>query len=245
MFGQPGLLAHGDEAEVAHRVLEPQVRRVGAEGRAQPVGLPLGDLQPLGHAGLRQAALQPDRNAVVHGSGLPHRATGRRDDLAGALAAAERRQVVGSVPPHDVAPVDLGVADLQAAPEGGGPGGHRVGDLADADVDALVGQRGHPLVGDAARHDVAPVPHVGRHVEGEAVHRPPAGEAHADRRDLARVVALGVDPHPGVLPQAPRSGQADVGERVDQQLLDRPHVGHGVGEPVLPLPRFAGSETIG
>ena len=54
-------------------------------------------------------------------------------------------------------------------------------------------------------------------------------EAHADGRDLARVGSLGVDPHPGVLPQAPAAGQAQVGQRVDQELFDGAHVGDGVG----------------
>ena len=229
-----GLLAHGDEAEVAHRVLEPEVGGVGAERRAQPVGLARGDLEPSVTPAWARRPLQPDGDPVAGRTGRLHGPTRRRDRLAGALAAAERRQVVGPVAPHDVAPVDGRLAVAPAAPQRRGPRRHRVGDVAQADVDPLVGQRGHPLVGDPARHDVAPVAHVGRHVEGEPVHGPAPGEAHADGRDLARVVAVGVDPDARVLAQPAGPGQADVGQRVDEELFDRAHVGDGVGQPVLP-----------
>jgi hypothetical protein len=61
---------------------------------------------------------------------------------------------------------------------------------------------------------------VGIDVEGEAVHRPAPSDPDADRRDLAPV-----DPHAGeaVEPAGPR--QPEVGQRVDDDLLDGMHVG--------------------
>ena len=58
-------------------------------------------------------------------------------------------------------------------------------------------------------------------------------------------LALGVDPDAGVLAQPAAAGQAEVGQRVDQHLLDRPHVGDGVGQPAEPVPRLGGSVRIG
>ena len=102
-----------------------------------------------------------------------------------------------------------------------GEPGDDVDDLLHRHVDALLGQRRHRPVADAAGDDVlAHVRHVGGDVEGEAVHRAPAGEAHADRRDLARVGAVGVDPDAGILAQPAGTGQAELGEGVDQQRLD-------------------------
>ena len=101
-----------------------------------------------------------------------------------------------------------------------GEAGQDVDDLAHLDVDALLAERRHRPVADAARHDVlAQVGHVGGDVEGEAVHRAPALEAHADGADLARVRAVGVDPHARVLGE-PSGADAEGGQRVDDELLD-------------------------
>ena len=65
------------------------------------------------------------------------------------------------------------------------------------------------------------------------MHGAAAGQPHADRRDLAGGRARRVDPHPGVVGEPARPGQPELGERVDQQVLDRPHVLErtlGVGE---------------
>ena len=40
-------------------------------------------------------------------------------------------------------------------------------------------------------------------------------------RDLPRVLAVGVDPDAGVAAEAAAAGQAEVGQRVDEHLLDR------------------------
>ena len=72
-----------------------------------------------------------------------------------------------------------------------------------------------------------------RHVEGEAVHRPPPLEPHADGADLARVRPVGVDPHAGVLGE-PARRHAERRQRVDDQLLDVAHV-LGRAEPVAEL----------
>ena len=103
-----------------------------------------------------------------------------------------------------------------------------VDDLAHLDVDAFLAQRRDGPVADPARHDVlAQVGHVGGDVEGEAVHRPAALEAHADGADLARVAAGGVDPHPRVLGEA-AGADAERGERVDDHLFDVADVAGGV-----------------
>jgi hypothetical protein len=60
--GAAGLFADGDQAQVAHGVLQAQVARRRAEPRLQPVGLAGGDLQSVGHSRLRQAPPQPDRH---------------------------------------------------------------------------------------------------------------------------------------------------------------------------------------
>ena len=52
------------------------------------------------------------------------------------------------------------------------------------------------------------------------MHRAPPRQAHADGGDLARLVTVVVDPHPGVLGQA-TGHDAELGEYVDQQRLDR------------------------
>ena len=61
---------------------------------------------------------------------------------------------------------------------------------------------------------------VGSHVEREPVHRAATGDAHADGGDLAGRVGVGADPHAGVAGEAV-GAEAEVGERVDQQVLDR------------------------
>jgi hypothetical protein len=102
------------------------------------------------------------------------------------------------------------------------------GDLRHRGGDALGRQRRHRLVADAARHDVAEVREVGLDVEGEAVHGPAPHVAHADRGDLAVV-----DPHARVVVDAAGAGEADVGQRVDHDLLEGVDVRGGVGDARL------------
>ena len=166
----------------------------------QPLRLAGLDRQPGGDAGRGQPGRQPHR-------------------LAGTGAPREQRQVVGPVSPGDV----LALGRAVAPPLGGEPGDD-VDDLAHRHVDALLGQRRHRPVGDPARHDVlAQVRHVGRDVEGEAVHRPPP----LSRTPMAQILrgfgTVGVDPHARVLGQ-PAGRHAERGERVDHQLLDVAHV---------------------
>ncbi len=71
---------------------------------------------------------------------------------------------------------------------------------------------------------------VGVDVEREAVHGAAATQAHADGRDLAVL-----DPHARVAVESGRTGEPEVRERVDQQLLDRAHIGDGVGHAAAPL----------
>jgi hypothetical protein len=66
---------------------------------------------------------------------------------------------------------------------------------------------------------------VGGHVEGEAVHRTPPGDAHTDGGDLPRGVALRIDPHAGHAFHSPAPGEPEVGEYVDDELFDRVDVG--------------------
>ena len=146
-------------------------------------------------------------------------------------AAGEGGQVVGALLPGDV----LTFRD-PAAPALGRQAGDDRHDLLHRDVDSLLGQRRDRPVGDAAGDDVVTqVPEVGRDVEGEAVHRSPTREPHADRADLARVRALGVDPDPRVVVEPAGVRQTELGEGVDDQLLDRAHVGDGVGESARAL----------
>ena len=49
-------------------------------------------------------------------------------------------------------------------------------------------------------------------------------EANADRRDLARVRAVGVDPDAGVLGETTGTRETELRQRVDEQLLDAVHV---------------------
>ena len=145
---------------------------------------------------------------------------------ARALAPREGRQVVRAVPPGhvlalDIAPPPQASAALAETTSTTCP--HR-------DVKALGLQRGDRLAHDAARDDVAEHREVGRDVEGEAVHGAAPAQPDADGRHLPRVVAVGVEPHAGIVAQAAGAGQAEVGEGVDEHLLDGAHVGHGVGQ---------------
>ena len=138
---------------------------------------------------------------------------------------------------------------VAVAPHRRGPPGDDVGDLLERHVDALLGQRGDRPVGDAARDDVvAHVAHVRGDVEGEAVHRAPARQAHADGADLARVRPGDADPHARVLVEAADVGDAELGERADDQPLDGAHVVAGperVGHARRSGSRRAGRAVVG
>ena len=145
----------------------------------------------------------------------------------GPAPRGERREVLGAVAPRHV----LALGDA-AAPPLGGQAGDGVDDVAHRHVDALLGERGDRAVVDAAGDDVlAQVGHVGRDVEGEAVHRAPALQPHADGADLARARARRRRPtRPGSRP-AGRRVTPNARQRVDDQLLDVAHV-LGGAEPV-------------
>ena len=82
-------------------------------------------------------------------------------------------------------------------------------------------------------------PEVGIDVEGEAVHRSSPAELHADGGDLPRCRAVGIHPDAGVGEQATGTSQPEVGQDVDEQLLDRPDVGDRVGHAAAALARAA------
>ena len=192
-----GVLAHGDEIELAERAAERQHLRAVLHHRPQPLGLAALDRQTGDHARVGEARHQADR-------------------LTRPLASREPAEVVGTVPPRDV----LALA-ATARPTRRGEPGDDVDDALDRHVDALLGERRHGSVADAARHDVlAHVRQIGGDVERETVHRAAAGQANADRRDLARVRPFGVDPHAGILGEATDAAQAELAQRIDEQLLD-------------------------
>jgi hypothetical protein len=97
----------------------------------------------------------------------------------------------------------------------------------------LARQRGHAGVGDAAGHEPVVPAEVDVAVEGEAVHRHPAADPDAERRDLALgSPVVGAEPHPAAAGH-PRGDDAEVGAHRDQRLLDPAHVVddlHVVGE---------------
>ena len=129
-------------------------------------------------------------------------------------------------------PCDVGAVERAVAPAAGGVAGDELDDLLHRRVDAFLDQAGDRLVGDATRHDVlAQVAQIGGHVEGEPVHRAAAREAYTDGADLARVLARRVDPHARVAVEPAGVRQAEIGEHVDHELLDRAHVGLRVGQP--------------
>ena len=64
-------------------------------------------------------------------------------------------------------------------------------------------------------------------IEGEAVHRASSADADADGGDLAGSRAVRVDPDARVVAEPAGTGQAHVGQRVDDELLHRPDVGAG------------------
>ena len=169
------------------------------------------------------SVVRSDKNAFVTAAG----------DRSGARTPTEGRQVVGAMAPYHV----VALPRIARGPSGRGPGRDGVDHLAHADLDALGGQRGDRLVGGAAGHDVVEEAHVRVDVEGEAVHRPATREAHADGRDLAGVLALGIDPDPGEAIEPAGAGQAQVGQRVDHHLLDAVDVRRGVGHASAPLAR--------
>ena len=76
------------------------------------------------------------------------------------------------------------------------------------------------------------------------MHRAAAREAHADRADLARVRARRRRPTRRGTRRAGRRRQAELGERVDDQLLDVAHV-LGGAEPVAHVDDRIADELAG
>ena len=72
-------------------------------------------------------------------------------------------------------------------------------------------------------------------IEGETVHRSATGQPNPDRREFPRPLAVGLDPHPRV-PVEPACLDAELGDRVDDDLLDGRNVGDGVGHAAAPFP---------
>ncbi len=167
-------------------------------------------------------------------------------------------QVARTLPPREggevapvgrVAPGDVLSFDRAVGPALAGETGDHVDDVGHGHVDALLDQRGHGPVTDPARHDVlAQVRHVGRDVEGEAVHRAAVAQAHADRRDLARddrrIGMIDVEPHTGEALEATGVRQAQLGERIDDQAFDAAHV-VGRAEPVADVEDRVPDELAG
>ncbi len=211
--GTPGVLAHRDESQRADR--SPQVengRRV-VDLRTQPVGLAGADRQPVDDSDFGESRRQAHGLAVAIGA----------HGIARAGAAREQGQILGAVAPRHVLALHP-----PGSPAFAGDASQHVDDLAHLDVDTLLAERRDRPVADAARHDVlAQVGHVGGDVEGEAVHRPPALETHADGADLARVGSGGVDPHPGIFGET-AGADAERGEGVDDHLLDVADVAGGI-----------------
>jgi hypothetical protein len=113
----------------------------------------------------------------------------------------------------------LAIGD-SVAPAFGGQPGDGVDDVAHRRPHALLGERRHRPVGDAAGDDVlAQVRHVGGDVEGEAVHRAAVLQPYADRGDLSWLPRVRIDPHARILRQSP-GGDPERGEGVDQELFD-------------------------
>ncbi len=173
----------------------------------QPLGLAGLDRQPLGDAGLFEASVRTRRAERDRLRRDPRRArTGVRSSGRCCQATSWRST---TPPAHRSAPSRATTSTTCCI----------------VDVDALLGERGDGAVGDPAGDDVlAHVHHVGRDVEGEAVHRATPRQPDTDRGDLARVRPVGVDPHARIVRQPTGAGQAQLGERVDQQLLDRSDV---------------------
>jgi hypothetical protein len=94
---------------------------------------------------------------------------------------------------------------------------------------------------------LAQVPHVGGHVEREAVHRAPVPEPHTDRADLARhdigVVGV-VEPHACEAGQPSGVRQPEFGECVDDQPLDAAHMG-GCTEAVVDVENRVADQLAG
>ena len=191
-----GFLAHGDEREIAHRLLQADVVVGDAQASLGMGGLARLDRQAAGDAGLLESAEETQRLVVRRG------------------------------------PDDILTVDPRAPPSLHGSRDDRVDDGAHVGGDAFGRQRGDRLVGDAARDDVVEEREIGIDVEREPVHRAPAAQLHADRRDLAVL-----DPHARIPVEASGAAHAEIGERVDQQLLDGAHVRDRVGHAAAALPR--------
>ena len=137
------------------------------------------------------------------------------------------------MPPHHV-----GALDGSGTPPGGRQVAERVDDGAHVHVDPFDRERGDALVIDATGDDLGKPPEIGGDVQREPVHRAAAAEPHSDGGNLPRRLAVGVDPDAGMTRKSCGADEAELGQRVDEQLLDTTDVGGGVGHSAPP---FAGN----
>ena len=213
-----GVLAHRDEPEGADRVLERHHRGVVAHLRAQPRRLARPDRRARRR---RPAASSRDRRRTgwaigAGGWASPPSATSRPGPAPRENGARSSGRCRHATSWRSARPLPHRSPARRAT---------HVDDVAPSSTSTpSSAQRRHRAVGDAAGDDVlAHVRQVGRDVEGEAVHRAPVLEAHADGADLARVRPVGVDPHARVLGQS-AGVDAEGRQRVDDELLDVAHV---------------------
>ena len=197
------------------------------------------------HSGLRVLIDSPSVTPACSSRATARLATGRTG-APGPVAAGERRQVavVGRVSPRDVLSLQLA-----GGPPVGGEPRDDVDHVVHRHVDALLGERRDRPVADAARHDVLThVGEVGGDVQGEAVHRAPVAEAHADRGDLARhdrrVGMVDVEPDTGEPVEPAGVRQAEFSKGVDEQALHTAHVRRRA-EPVVDVQDRIADELTG
>ena len=101
------------------------------------------------------------------------------------------------------------VVTVARAPALRGESRHHVGNLTHRRLAALLAQRSHRPLRDAARNDVlAHVTQVGVDIQRKAVHRAPlrraAGHSHTDCADFSRARRIGFEPDPRILRLAAR-----------------------------------------
>ena len=160
------------------------------------------------------------------------RRRGRRHASPGPGAPAERRQVRRAVAPHHVGPVVR-----RRSPTARRPGAATASTTSRIDASMP-----------SARSDVTPLsamPHgtmwpniamSGSTLSAKPCIDRPRESLTPTAQILRGASELGADPHAGEARQPADVGQPEVAEHVDDELLDRADVGHGVGDPAAALP---------
>ena len=189
--GAAGVLAHGDQAELANRALQCQHLGAVLDLRPQPLRLVAAIRWASGQGGHPRRGGGGERSTPL--PALTRAGLGRHGRTPRGPRGGDARRRPG----------DRATPRPQAF---GGQPGDGVDDVAHRGR-PLLGERGHRPVGDAAGDDVlAQVAHVGGDVEGEAVHVRPRAQPDADAA-IFRGCGLGVDPHAGVCPEVARPGR--------------------------------------